>query len=272
MWNWAPWKIKPLKILPGNILGLLWRFLTFLRETYFFVTTPNHGVVTPTSFSQQKCNVPPNEQQQVLVQDTIPSKRKPGLQNLHPAHRPNHPGDTSLSPETLCIACWGKQVFSLHVCTKPLSEIRYNSPPSKQMFAPDHHPRYFYHSGIKTTSPQVSCCFIGNYRTKTFMQTSNWPGCFLLQEAKYVVSREVPTSLQCTRHNEQVWKHKLNSRTGRLLFLHMISNQIKTLNTTCTQRWPKSKWMQSEYQSGKNQEPQTFSLVNKSKIWDWKMV
>lgn len=273
MWKWAPFKIKLLKIFPGNLFELLWRFLTSLRESHFFVTTPNHGVVTPTSFSQQKRNVPPNQQQQVLVQDITPSDRKPGLQNLHPAHRPNHPGDTSVSLQTLCIACWGKQVFSLHVCTKPLSEIRYNNPPSKQMFASDHHPRYFYHCGIKTTSPQVSCCFTGNYRTKTFMQTSNWPGRFLLHEAKYVASREVLTSLQCARHKEQVWKHKLNSRIGPVLSLHMISNQIKTLNRTSL-RVPKGDRSPSgcSLSIRQKQEPQTSSLVSKSGIWDWKMV
>lgn len=112
------------------------------------------------------------------------------------------------------------------------------------------------------------------------MQTSDWLGHLLLQEAENVVSREAPTSLQsslwCSRHNEQVWKRKLNSRTGQLLFLHMTSNRINALKKTSLYV-PQGDQVQADALRAsvrQKQEPKTPSSVNKqmgSEIGKWLM-
>lgn len=115
-------------------------------------------MVTPRSFSQQKCQ--PLKSTAASFGPRHHSKWQKTCKTcvllvnwLNNPGKGTLPVHASVSPQTLCIACWGRQVFSLHVWTKSLLEIMYNSPSSKQAFASVHHPCYFYNGRIKTTQP-----------------------------------------------------------------------------------------------------------------------
>lgn len=172
--------------------------LSFPRQVCLLLTTPRFRAVTLTSFS-------------------LPHIKSSKFWPRHPCKRwktrtarfvsPSQAWDrlcASASPQSPCTECQGRQVPSLHVFTKSLSEIKPNSPPSKHicltssllLFLPwqdQDDPT----GPVIISSSQVSCHLIGN---DIFDVNIGWMGHFLLQHA---ISRETtsspPSSLQSSR-------------------------------------------------------------------------
>lgn len=177
-------------------VGTLWKVLSFPRQVCFLLTTPRFRAVTLTSFSLPHIN-------SSKFWPRHPCKRWK-TQTARPVS-PSQAWDcASASPQSPCTECQGRQVPSLRVFTKSLSEIKSNSPPSKHiclrssllLFLPQQDqddPTV----PVTISSSQVSCHLIGN---DIFDVNIGWMGHFLLQNA---ISRETTSSplssLQCSR-------------------------------------------------------------------------